>query len=244
MLVKTVQQAHDRLVSLADINGQTTGTNPRHVEADNILMLNDTYRSVREHFTVNGFREFITPSATLTGPAAAETGETYGVVDFPVTATSLQGFDVLYDGRWYSLEEVDWEERRSFQVTSARRPEYYSLRTFGTVVTTAEAVGKIAFFPFVPSISYRIQTLDEWQDITTTTHKFIYPSQAAYDFHIYGTAWKIVALRDGDKSQRANWLAEGVRSAKETIGVFVSKVTQTGPKTIRRDRNYRSTRGY
>lgn len=244
MLVKTAAQALARVVSLADIDGQTSGTNPRHAEADNLLMLNDSYRMVREHYTVNGFREYITVGAEGTGPSTAETNETYGVVDYPTTVMSLVGFDVLLEGRWRPLEEIDWEERRSFQHDGSREPKFYSLRSFGSVSGATASAGKIAFFPFVPSITYRLHTLDEWTDITDTTHAFILPSQSGYDLMVYDTAWKIAALRDGDRNARAQWLMRGIETAKAAIGTFTPKVTQTGPKTIRRDRYYRSSRGW
>lgn len=241
MLVKTAAQALARLVSLADIDGQTTGTNPRHAEADNLVMLNDSYRMTREHYTIKGFRYYIEPTASSTGPSAAETGETYGVVDYPVTALSLQGFDVFYDGDWHPLEEIDWENRRRFQcqATRPRYPQYFALRSFGSVSGATEAAGKIAFFPFVSGITYRLHILPEWQDITEPTHKFIFPNQAGYDLMIGDAVFKVAGMRDGDKAKRVVLAQQLIERAKVTIGEFVPKVVTAGPKTMRRAPSFR-----
>jgi hypothetical protein len=243
VLVKTAAQALARVISLADLTGQTTGSDPRHPEADLLLVLNDSYRMVREHYTTVGFREYIEPTTPLTGPAAPETDETYGVVDYPTSALSLQGFDVFdpSTSEWEPLEEIDWEERRTFQTQrQPRRPGFYSLRSFGSVSGATEAAGKIAFFPFVASMTYRLHILPEWTDITDTAHKFIFPSPAGFDLMVMDAVWKVSGLRDGDKQKRVALAAQGIVDAKSRIGSYVPRVTNTGPKTIRRARNWRS----
>lgn len=241
MLVKTLAQANARLVSLADIDGQTTGTNPRHPAADNALMLSDSYRMVREHYTSKGFRYYVEPTSSGTGPSAPETGETYGVVDYPVTALSLVGFDVYDDGDWHPLEEVEWEDRRRFQQDTGRvrRPGFFALRSFGSVSGATEAAGKIAFFPFKASITYRLHILPEWADITEASHKFIFPNQSGYDLMIADAVFKIAGLRDGDKAKRVVLAQQMIERAKVAIGEFVPKVVSAGPKTVRRAPNYR-----
>lgn len=245
MIVKTLQQVHDRVASLADVAGQTTGTNPRHPEADNFLMINDSYATYREHLVTKGFREFISPTAALDGPAAPETLETYGVVDFPTTAMALTGFDVLDGSEWRPLEEIDWEERRSWQQTltgGAARPLYYSLRSFGEVSAAAESVGKVAFFPFKATVKYRLHILPEWVAITNGTHKMIFPSSSGFDFVVAHAVIKIAGMRDGDKAKRVVIAQAMLDAAIAQIGQFVPRLTSSGAKTIRRSPSYRSGR--
>lgn len=244
MLVKTMQAVVDRVINLANIDGQEAGTDPRHAQAGLVLEINDSYRLMLEHYTSEGFREFITPTVSATGPSVPETGETYGVVDYPLNALSLQGFDVFYQGEWRELEEIDWEERRTVatQQQGSARPFYYSLRSFGSVSAATEAAGKIAFSPFVPSITYRLHVLQDWADITNVSHKLIFPNQAGHDLVVFDMVFKVAGLRDGDRAKRVELALRAIESAKERIGSFVPKVTQTGSKTIRRAANFRSGR--
>lgn len=242
MLVKTLAQSSDRVISLANIAGEIIGTNPRHPLADNYLMINDSHRMMRTFVYGKGFRQYGQPTTIGNGPAAPETNETYGIVDYPINVVGLYGFDVLYNGLWYSLEQIDWEERRSYQCVGSTPylPSYFSVRSIGTVATATEAIGSIAFFPFVANITYRLHVQLEWADISNVSHKFIFAEQCWYDLMIYDAVWKIAVIRDQNKAGRAGMVAEGIKNAKELIGTYLPQMAKTGPMTQRRSANYRA----
>lgn len=239
MISQTLDQVYQRVLDYADIRGQDT----RHVPATVQIWINDSYSAIRTWSVTKGFREFITEGSQLTLPAAPDAGETYGTVPLPANAISLQGFDVFYSGRWVPLEVVDWEMRRKLQPRGIQSPcpRWFAVLQRAVLSNpTTMAAGEVAYFPFAAGLPYRLFTLDEWVPITNTAHLMIFPSQSWLDAVAYETALKVVALKDGDNHKRSQWVAKQLIDAQERIIATIPKLTQTGPKTMRRDANYRS----
>lgn len=245
MLIKTLQNALDDVTYFADIRGQVgVGANFRHPQADVLNVINDCYRATRIWVTANGFRQYLTLGAVAALPSApAQVGETFSEVDFPLTALSLHGVDVLYVGTWYALQELEWEDRRLYQAQSGNTvqvPQFYCLRTFGSVSGAAAVAGKIALFPLQSGGSYKITTLDEWPTTATLTDPLIFQEQDWYDLTVFEAVVRISAVRDGDQKKRAEYAASRVAQAKANIGKYVPHVTETGAMPARRSPNYRS----
>jgi hypothetical protein len=242
LLTKTLEETFATVVDWADVGGQTDDTTGRHPKAAVCRYINDSYRSIRSWSVTVGFRDFITPGGIALLPAEPEPSETYGVIELPASALSLQGVDVLVNDRWHSLEQVDWESRRSLQPRGGNcyRPLWFAVRNRALVSGSSVEPGSIALFPFSANGSYRLFTLEEWTDITADEDLLVFPSQAWFDAVTYEVALKLVALKDGDNTRRGSWLQTKLDEAKTTILATVPKLTQAGPRTMRRDHNYRS----
>ncbi len=238
MLTSTLAETYARIVDFADIGGQ----DDRHPPATVKGWSNDSYRNVRTWSVGQGFRDFITEGSILNLPAAPSTNETYGVIPLPASVLSVQGLDVFIDGCWRTLEQVDWEMRRRLQSRSAgARPMWFAVRNRLVLTNpTTGGAGEVAYFPFSGAGQYRLFTLEEWTTITNDAHLFVFPAQAWLDAVCYEAALKVVALKDGDNTKRANWLRAQLDDARANILATLPKLTETGPKTMRRDTNYRS----
>lgn len=239
-VTRTLAAMLNRGAKLADVQLGADST-ARHETTDATFYLNDSYRTYLSLLTTRGFSFALTETALAALPTTrADTNEQYSLVDWPSGAILLKRIDVYSDGEWHKLDERDWTTLRSEWSSgsaTARRPVVFAPKSHGTVATSVFTAGKIALAPFSSNGTYKITYQAEWTDITNTGHLFLFHDETGAQWVLWDFVAKIAA-RDRDNRKRYDIaMAERVR-IEALIGHFVPHITQTGPKTMVRDRNY------
>lgn len=239
-VTRTLAAMLNRGAKLADIQLGEDST-ARHETTDATIYLNDSYRTYLSLLTTRGFSFALTETAQAALPTTrADTNEQYSLVDWPSGAILLKRIDVYSDGDWHKLDERDWTTLRSEWSSSsgtARRPVVFAPKSHGTVATTNFTAGKIALAPFSSNGVYKITYQAEWTDITNTTHLFLFPDETGAQWVQWDFVAKIAA-RDRDNRKRYDIAVTERTRIEALIGHFIPHITQTGPKTMVRDRNY------
>lgn len=241
-LEKTLAEAA-RAVQFASSSKGGTGTSFRlNLEDDLYPEINSAFRELREE-TIERDVTFYVDEGSLTAlpTSRAATSENYSVIDWPTTAEVIVRVDILVAGYWDKLERIDWENLRevtshvSSQSTS--RPTHFAPRSGGSVSAATQTAGKIAIAPFCSSGSYKLSTIPHWVDITNTTHKFLFPSEAAYRWMVWNVVGRLAA-RDASATNRAaryQMAANEMARCAQKIGRFAIKAVEAGG-TMRRAR--------
>lgn len=244
MFTKTLAAFKARVSVLADVVGQIgSGNTFRHQTTYVDEIADECYKRLRSLTVRRGFREYLTRQATAALPTtAAVTGEEYATVAYPTGATHLKGFDVLENGVWRRVKQLDgWAERRDHQSGFASefgqelRPYGWDVLSHGSVATNVLTAGTIAIFPVPTSGSYTIWFLPDWTSIAgNDTYLFLYREQCWYDYHVQQAVMEICE-RDNDSQRRFAIAKAASEEAEKAIGEVTADQTRDGPRSWTRD---------
>jgi hypothetical protein len=238
-LEKTLSEAA-RAVQWAASSKGGSGTSFRlNLETDLYPEINSAFRELREECLTRDVPFYVEEGSLTALPTSrAGTSENYSVVDWPTTAEAIVRVDVLVNGYWDKLERIDWENLR--EVTShvasqtSSRPTHYSPRSGGSVSAATQTAGKLAIAPFCSTGRYKLSTVPHWTDLTDTTHKFLFPSEAAFRWMVWNVVGRI-ACRDRNLAGRYQMATQEMAVSAQKIGRLAIKTVEAGG-TMRRAR--------
>jgi hypothetical protein len=246
MFTKTLTQWKNRVSILADIIGQVgSGSTFRHQTSYVDESADETYRRMRSLVTRRGFKEFRERQATAALPTtAAVTGEEYATIAYPTGATHIMGLDVLENGVWRRVKQLDgWCERRDHQsgfsseFGQGPNPYGWDVLKHGSVATSVFTAGTIALFPVPTSGDYTLWYLPEWAAIAgNDTYLFLYREQCWYDYHVAQGVMELCGIRDNDSQRRYAAAKTMSDEATVAIGEFTADETRDGARSWTRDR--------
>lgn len=159
----------------ADIEGQTD----RHSDAALLTQFNASAGELRVRLSNLGFDWFLERTSGTLPTTAADTGETYAEIDWPIDAMRIYRVDVLFQtGLWLSLKPATTGGLRDFQLwhqfwdtygIPADGPALFALRKAPFGAAAVETVGKIMVAP-VPRTArtYALFYLKNWSDLEST----------------------------------------------------------------------------
>lgn len=238
-ITKTLAEMRIELAKQASIDTDDLGaTILRHPSTWVNLVLNDSYRSLRDFVVAHGFKLYkvaTTATAFPTTPPVA--GETYAEIPWPATAVDILGVDANVDSSagWWPLEPVEWEERRMFDpapfyANGAAAPYAFSPISQGSVSGAVFTAGTIAVFPIPNTGLYKIWYLPEWVNITNDTHLFLFGNEDWAQWMLW-EATRRIATRDNDSQSR---LAEATRQLNPLAADTVAyRIVQSAPKHVK-----------
>lgn len=194
------------------------GMTARHSEgeAGRIRQLfNVSWQQLREKVSLlsdGSYLKGTTPASLPT--SAAETGEVYAEIDWPVNAVGIYGVRVKISETWYPLKRIPFAAYQDFQyqgffasLASQRGPIGYTPRLLPEGNETAEAVGKIMIVPVPTSGTYRLWYLEAWQPQVEDDDLF-YGHSDWIEWALLNTCIKM-SQPDGDsENQYRIWVAE------------------------------------
>lgn len=209
----------------------------RHSDESLLRYITQSCRAYRAMLSRAGWDGFIEPTTPAALPTTAPTtGELFLEVDWPATAVSIHGFDVLLGGtRWYPLKPVSFAERRDY-TTRGGPPRAYVIRTLPktTPSTTGLSAGKLMVFPLDASgMTYRIWYLPEFPTITNASQFIEGFDGDALEWMLWDSVIK-VAAKDDD-AQNVDQIAVRERAVlQERITTNINRVDRSGSLSPRR----------
>lgn len=239
MLTKALSDVRSDLEYQADIKLNSAG---RHTPDQVDRLINDSFRSLQDKLSAIGSVFYLVEGAQATLPTSrADTNEVYSVIDWPVAARTISRVDVFVDGCWSSLERVEWIHIRKYARgvdSPAFRPIVFAVKSSGEVATTTASAGEIAIAPFSSNGSYKLSYLPEWTNLTTDSHLFRFPNEAAFQWLIWDCTVKIAA-RDRDSKKRHAIAVSERAKCEEELSSLSPAMVDTGSQTVTRSRRYR-----
>ncbi len=223
---------------LADIRraSDNQSLTDRHPDADLLLDLNLSIRSLRGMVTSRGFPYFL--SSTTTALAATQvSGEQYSSIAWPPTALQIHGVDVetaTGAGDWRPLRPITWGQRRDrpgLYPSTTGVPEEFAVLTLPQGSGASTTAGAIALFPAGNSGNAKVWFLPEFTSLTASDVFLALP-----DWHewVIQDVVERVAQMDDDQHETARVAAERRAAADARIMESVPRVISAGPLRPRR----------
>lgn len=209
----------------------------RHSDADILLDINLSIRSLRGMVTSRGFPYFLTATTAATLASTQVSGEQYSSVPWPPTAVQVHGVDVESSagaGDWRPLRPITWGQRRDrpgLYPSTTGIPEEFAVLALPQGSGASTTAGSIALFPAGSSGQYKIWYLPEFTDIAAG-HVFL----ALPDWHewVIQDVVERLAQRDDDQHETARIAAERRAAAEARMMESVPRVIAAGPLRPRR----------
>jgi hypothetical protein len=223
---------------LADIRraSDNQSLTDRHPDADVLLDLNLSIRSLRGLLTSSGFRYFLT-SATTALASTQVSGEQYSAIAWPSTAIQVNGVDVetaTGAGDWRPLRPITWGQRRDrpgLYPSTTGVPEEFAVLTLPQGSGASTTPGVIALFPAGNSGNAKVWYLPQFTDLTASDVFLALP-----DWHewVVQDVVERLAQMDDDQHETARIAAERRAAAWDRVISSVPAVISAGPLRPRR----------
>lgn len=222
----------------------------RHPDADLIIIINDSYRSLRNLVMSYNYTQFLARGTTTALPTSpVETNERYATITTAVGVNQIKMFDIrIAPDDWRFLPEVSVLQLRELTrvrwrgvAETPRRPRGWCWLSAGTVSGSTFTGGTIAIAPVPTGGDYALWTMPEWTSITNSTDVFLYHNEDWRQWHLNDVASKICGTRDKDSAARLDWIMSRLDPRVEGSPAYNIKAhapTAAGPKTWVRGADY------
>lgn len=227
-----LDDARNQLIFLAGIDGKT-GANGRFSTTNLNLLLNRKYRALRSRVAQLGPAPFVLSSSAAAIPALTS-GEDYSELSIPAGFAEVVGVDVLTSRspRWEKLDPLEFGQRRDGSRICTESPGFWAIIKAPVPSTTSITAGTIAVWgaydaygtPRPLAGSYKIHSVDVWNDIATDAHVFML--YEAWDEWFLNAAAMACCQRDKNKSDL-------YEQAKEAWGVADALIVQSARRLQR-----------
>jgi hypothetical protein len=216
----------------ADIEGMET----RHPDASLMRYLTQSARSYRAMLSRAGFEGFLQatdPAALPTAPPT--TGEQFLEINWPDTAVSVHGVDVLQGSdRWYPLDPIDFNERRDY-IHRPGPPRCFFVRAIPTTTPASTlTAGKIQIFPLnTQGLTHRVWYLAVFPELTDPGDVVDGFDGDAHEWILWDATIKIAAK--DDDAQNVDQIALRERALiQERVTTNYNRVQRAGATSPRR----------
>lgn len=209
----TLLEARTDLISLAAIDGKTTGANAHHSVTSLNRTLNRKYRMLMSRVSQLGLPQFLESTAALSVPVQT-VGEDYIEIPMPALTSEVIGVDVRsVNNYWAKLDAMSFEQRRDIGLGLRNRNVPWYLqgkqapsgigwwainKAPKTVNTTTITAGTIALWPPNLSGTYKLHSVQAWTDLTADGNIFLL--YEAWDEWFINSAVMAVCQRDKNKA--------------------------------------------
>lgn len=249
MLTQSISSFESELRYLADIQGLSTSQG-RHPSTDLRILINDSYRSLRNLVLSFGYTQFVTRGTTTALPTSAvETNERYAVISTPVAVNQIKMVDVrISPDDWRALPECTLLQLREISrrrwrgvADTPRRPIAWCWLQAGTVSGSTFTAGQIAIAPVPTGGDYALWTMNEWTSITSDTDVFLYQNEDWRQWHLFDVMSKVCGARDKNNSAKLDYIFARLNPdilGSPAYNIKAHKPTTSGPRTWIRSGDY------
>ena len=207
--------------------------------------LTQSGRALQNELVRAGHTEHLTwgASAALPTTAGDSGAESYLEIAFPPTATEGFGVDVNDGTRWYSLQKMNVQDRRQFELLAGGFPQGYLVQSIpSTTPGTTTTAGVIQIYPAsTKGLTYRVIYLEPFPRLTKNAQLIYGYDGDHFEWILWDSAIKVMYRDDeADPSQDAKAVRERA-IVMDRLKTNILKVSK-GPVIPRRAGAARSIR--